>query len=83
MSIKTKAMAAEVTPEQQNLVSALLSSGNYATEKAVLDEALDLLHQRDRLRSMLQTGIDELDAGQRVSASDTFQRLRTSVPAAE
>jgi DNA repair protein RadC len=76
-------MPAEVTPDQQQIVSVLLSSGKYPTEKAVLDEALELLQQRDKLRGLLQTGIDELDAGKRVPAAEAMQRLRASLPAAE
>lgn len=73
-------MPAEVTPTQQQIMSALVSSGKYPSEQAVLDEALELLQQRDSLRGLLQEGIDELDAGKRVPAADALDRLRSGLP---
>jgi len=76
-------MSAEVTPDQQQVVSALLSSGKYSTEQAVLDEALELLRQRDQLRGMLQVGADLLDAGERIPAAEAIKALRRALPTTE
>lgn len=76
-------MAAEVTPDQQQIVSVLLSSGRYATEEAVLSEALELLHQRDQLRGLLQDGVNQLDAGGRIPAADAIKSLRAGLPTAK
>lgn len=76
-------MAAEVTPDQQQLVSVLLSSGRYPSEEAVLSEALELLHQRDRLRDMLADGVRQLDAGERIPASEALKSLRAGLPSAK
>lgn len=73
-------MATEVTQNQQKIVSVLLSSGKYQTEEAVLSEALELLHQRDQLRGLVQAGIEQLDAGNRVSAQDALATLRAGLP---
>ncbi len=73
-------MPAEVTPTQQQIVSDLVSSGKYPTEQAVLDEALELLQQRDKLRGMLQQGVDDLDAGNSVPAAEALDRLRSGLP---
>jgi len=83
MNPENISMPAEVTPDQQQIVSVLLSSGKYPTEEAVLDEALELLHQRDRLRGLLQAGADQLDAGERIPAADALRTLRGSLPAIE
>jgi Arc/MetJ-type ribon-helix-helix transcriptional regulator len=61
-------------------MSDLVSSRQYASEQAVLDEALELLQQRDSLRGMLQEGIDELDAGKRVPATNALDHLRSGLP---
>ena len=76
-------MAAEVTPHQQQIVSVLLSSGKYPSEEAVLSEALELLHQRDRLRGLLADGVKQLDAGERIPASEALKSLRAGLPSAK
>ena len=76
-------MPAEVTPTQQQIVSELVSSGKYPNDQAVLDEALELLQQRDKLRGMLQDGIDDLDAGNRVLAAEAMNRLRSGLASSE
>lgn len=72
-------MAAEVTPHQQQIVSVLLSSGRYPSEEAALNEALELLLQRDRLRGLLADGVEELDAGERIPASEALKSLRAGL----
>ena len=76
-------MPAEVTPTQQQIVSELVSSGKYPNDQAVLDEALELLQQRDKLRDLLQDGIDDLDAGNRVPAAEAMNRLRSGLAPSE
>jgi Arc/MetJ-type ribon-helix-helix transcriptional regulator len=76
-------MPAEVTPTQQQIVSELVSSGKYPNDQAVLDEALELLQQRDKLRDLLQDGIDDLDEGNRVPAAEAMNRLRSGLAPSE
>lgn len=83
MNPENLSMPAEVTPDQQQIVTVLLSTGAYPTEEAVLDEALELLRQRDKLRGLLQVGAEQLDAGQRVPAAEAMRSLRGSLPASE
>lgn len=70
-------MSIGLTPQQQTLVDALAASGRYAGEHQVLDEALELLRQRDDLRERLQAGIDQLDRGER-PMEDVFAGIRRS-----
>ncbi len=74
-------MAAEISPDQQEIVSVLFSTGRYPSEEAVLSEALELLHQRDLLRGLLKDGVQPLDAGERIPAAEALSSLRSGLPA--
>ena len=76
-------MAAEVTPDQQQIVSVLFSTGRYPTEEAILSEALELLLQRDRLRGLLADGAKQLDAGERIPAAEALKSLRAGLTSAK
>lgn len=65
-----------ITPEQKRLVLELVRKGDYATECEVIDEALKSLQARDRLRDALQAGLDELDRGEGIPASEVFAELK-------
>lgn len=69
-------MSIGLTPQQQTVVDALAASGRYAGEHQVLDEALELLRQRDDLRERLQEGIDQLNRGERRPMEDVFAEIR-------
>ena len=71
-------MSVGLTPQQQTVVDALAASGRYAGGHHVLDEALELLRQRDDLRERLQEGIDPLDRGERRPMGDVFAEIRRS-----
>ena len=59
-------MSMTLTSDQQSVVSQLAASGRYSDEGQVVDEALELLRQRDDLRARLGVGIDQLDRGERL-----------------
>lgn len=69
-------MVSALTCHQQAVVDALVSSGRFSNEREVLDEALELLRQRDELRPMLQLGVEQLDRGERHTAESVFSELR-------
>lgn len=71
-------MATQLTPQQQSLLNSLQATGRYADETQVLDEALELLRQRDDLREKLQVGIDQLNHGHRHSMHDVMEEIRQS-----
>ncbi len=65
-----------ITPEIEQLVQGIYAGGSYASEAEVLAAALRLLEQRDRFRSHLQRGCDELDRGERMDVDVVFSELR-------
>lgn len=70
------AMSITITPEIEQLVHGIYAGGSYASEAEVLAAALRLLEQRDRFRSHLREGSDELDRGERLDADAVFSELR-------
>ena len=71
-------MPTDLTSQQQSIVDALASSGRYSGDAQVLDEALELLKQRDGLRELLKIGTDQLDHGERHAIDDVFAAIRQS-----
>lgn len=71
-------MATQLTPQQQSVLDILQATGRYADEQQVLDEALELLRQRDDLREKLQVGLDQLDRGERHAMQDVMAEIRQS-----
>jgi len=69
-------MSTEITRELQQLVETILQNGRYDDENEVLSEALQLLQRRDELRCEIQTGLAELDQGDRIDSETLFEELR-------
>lgn len=61
-------MSLELSPESLEYVQQQVALGNYPSEQAALDAAVDALRKRERkieeLRAMLQPAIDEMDRGE-------------------
>ncbi len=76
-------MPIKITPELEEKVHIIFSSGNYRTEHQVLDEALKLLEQRDQLRRKLQVGVEQLDRGERINGDEVFSELRNGIDQVE
>jgi Arc/MetJ-type ribon-helix-helix transcriptional regulator len=73
---KMNRMNIPITSEIEQLVHGIYAGGEYAIEADVLAAALRLLEQRDRFRSHLQQGCDELDQGASLDADQVFAELR-------
>ena len=69
-------MSVTLTADQQSVVRQLAASGRYSDEGQVLDEALELLRQRDDLRARLGVGIDQLDRGERLPIAEVLTGVR-------
>ncbi len=76
-------MDVPLTPELMKLLDAKVESGLYGSVKEVLQDALQLLEERDKLREArmaelkheIQRGIDQLDRGQ--SATLDIEAIKT------
>jgi Arc/MetJ-type ribon-helix-helix transcriptional regulator len=62
-----------ISNRQQQIVSDILSGGSYGTEEEVLDEALELLRQRDELRRRLRVADEQLKRGEGIPFDRLFE----------
>lgn len=69
-------MAVQITPEVEQVVSGIYAGGQDASEAEVFTAALQLLRQREQLRSDLEQGSRELANGERIDAAEVFAGLR-------
>jgi len=77
-------MNVSLTPELEQLVTEKVESGRYTSASEVIREALRLLEEHDQLkqqrlaqvREKIDRGLQQLDAGQGISAKDARARLR-------
>jgi antitoxin ParD1/3/4 len=79
-------MNVSLTPELEQLVTEKVESGRYTSASEVIREALRLLEEHDQLkqgrlaqvREKIDRGLQQLEAGQGVSAQEARARLRRS-----
>lgn len=64
-----------LSPANEEFVQDALAKGVYASRQQLLDEAVELLKKRERLRGMIQEGLDELDRGEGIPGDEVFARL--------
>ena len=68
-------MHANLAAEQSQFLQAAIASGKYRDETEALNEAVFLLQRRDELRSILEVGQKELEAGLGIPAEEAFDWL--------
>lgn len=73
-------MSMALTSDQECVVQQLAASGQYEGGHQVLDEALELLRQRDDLRARLLVGIHQLDRGERLPIAEVMAEIRERTP---
>jgi antitoxin ParD1/3/4 len=71
-------MTISLTAELDEFVANQVRSGRYASNSEVIRAGLRALAEQD-LRAWLQEGLDDLDAGRRVEASEAFARIRATL----
>jgi len=77
-------MNVSLSPELERFVAEKVESGLYQTASEVVRDGLRLLKQREeersvrlqRLRNEIQTGLDQLDRGEKISGSAVFGEIR-------
>jgi len=66
----------ELKDDAIQFVEGLVASGQYKSANDAVDEGVRLLMCRQQLRSEVQKGVDELDAGQGIDGKVVFAELR-------
>ena len=85
----SKAIDITLRPAARKFISRKVASGNYASPSAVVEEGLAMLAQRDkakerqlkRLRKLVAAGLEQLDAGQGITAKTAFEELKRKTQA--
>lgn len=65
--------------QQQKLIRSLQINGNYSSESDVLDDALELLRQRNELRSLLKQAEDQISKGDKLPAGEATEMLKNEL----
>ncbi len=65
----------DLSPEVQEIVQGIFKTGRYGSEAEIIREAVSLLRRRDRLRTDIEHGIDQLDRGERIGDKEVFDHL--------
>ena len=76
-------MGVEIPSDYGPLVQRLIAEGRFRDEEEVVAEGLRLIVMREKLHEDVQAGLDELDAGERVEASQVYAEARRRIKAVE
>lgn len=68
-------MARNISPDNARYIDEAVTSGKYNDANQALDEAIDLLKKRDKLRADVQAGIEQADRGELLPAEQVFDKL--------
>lgn len=76
-------MNVSLTPELEQYISQLVKEGRYRSASEVVRSAVRTLQDQEEerrfrlkvLTESIATGVDQLDAGDRVSADEVFERI--------
>ncbi len=75
-------MNVQLPSDTMQFVEGLVASGEFASADDAVAEGLRLLMSRQQLRSEIQKGVDELDAGLGIDGEEVFAELRARANAA-
>jgi len=76
-------MSIEIPSSYNPVVARLIAEGKFRNEEEVVAEGLRLIVLREELDEDIQAGLDDLDAGNRVEASQVYAEARRRVNAVE
>ena len=76
-------MQIEIPADFRPIMEKLIAEGRFRDEEEMVIEGLRLVLLRERLRADVQAGIDDLDAGNRIEASEVYAEARRRVEARE
>ncbi len=65
--------------EANDFVKGLVAQGKYQTEEAAVVDGIRLLMSREKLRSEMQVGIDQLDRGESCDEETVFSEVDAAI----
>lgn len=69
--------------EANDFVKALVAQGKYQNEEAAVVDGIRLLMGRERLRSEIQVGVDQLDRGESCDEETVFAEVDAAIDEVE
>ncbi len=80
-------MNVSLTPELEKYVNAKVNSGMYTSASEVIRESLRLLHtyediqnhRTQQLNDAIDVGLHQLSKGQKISAKESYDKLKTKI----
>lgn len=69
-------MNIDLPAEQQTFIDNLVASGQFASEKEAICEAVRLLISREELKQKIRVGIEQADLGMLTDHDTVFAQLR-------
>ena len=69
-------MNIQLPTEACQFIEGMVASGHYASVSDAVADGIRLLMSRQQLRSEIQQGVDELDAGMGIEGLQVFHELR-------
>ena len=76
-------MSVDIPSDYGAIVQQLISEGKFQDESEVVAEGIRLVIAREKLHADIQEGIDELDAGKGIDASEVYAEARRRIKAIE
>ncbi|REK23533.1 MAG: CopG family transcriptional regulator [Planctomycetota bacterium] len=68
-------MSLDLPADLSEFVERMIASGSYRDENELLVEGLRLLRTREQLRSDVDAGVRQLEAGEGIDGEEVFDRL--------
>lgn len=76
-------MSIDIPSDYGAIVQQLISEGKFQDESEVVAEGIRLVIAREKLHADIQAGIEELDAGKGIDASEVYAEARRKIKAIE
>ena len=76
-------MSVDIPGHYGALVQQLISEGKFQDETEVVAEGIRLVIAREKLHADIQAGIDDLDAGRVIDASEVYTKARRRIKTIE
>ena len=78
-----RTMSVDIPDHFSAAIQRLISEGKYQNESDIVEEGIRLVIAHERLNAEIQAGINELDAGKSVDATEVYAEARKRIRSAE
>lgn len=72
-------MSIEIPSDLSPVVQRMISQGKFQNEGEVVAEGLRLIVMREKFHEDIQAGLDDLEAGNRIEASEVYEEARRRI----